>query len=96
MTFEELKAEADRYGYYLEKKKAYTRLMPCVCGKKRISLWCCSNGTWFYICPKCGRESQRSKTRIGAKKNWNSLINQIKTTEDEIRKLREMTERKEE
>ena len=96
MTLEELKAEADRQGYYLEKKKVYTKLMPCICGKKRIHLWCSSDGTWFYICPKCGRESQPSKTQIGAKRNWNNLINHIKTTEDDIRKLREMTEKKEE
>lgn len=96
MTFEELKAEADRQGYYLEKKKVYTRLLPCVCGKKRINLWRLSNGVWVYICPNCGRESQSSKTQIGAKKNWNELMNHIKTTEDEIRKRREMAERKEE
>lgn len=91
MKFEELKAEADRQGYYLEKKKVYTRLLPCTCGRKRINLWRLSNGAWVYICPNCGRESQSSKTKIGAKKNWNKLINHIKTTEDEIRKRREMT-----
>lgn len=96
MTLEELKAEADRQGYYLEKKKKYIKLMPCICGRKRINLWCFSNGAWVYICPNCGRESQSSKTQIGAKKNWNKLITHIKTTEDEIRKRREMTERKEE
>lgn len=97
MTLEELKAEADRHGYYLEKKKKYIKLMPCVCGKKRINLWCSSlNHTWFYICPECGRESQESKTKIGAKKNWNSLMEHIKTTHDEIRKRREVAEGKDE
>ena len=94
MTFEELKAEADRQGYYLEKKKIYIKLLPCICGKKRINVWCSSNGTWFYICPECGRESQPSKTQIGAKRNWNSLMEHIKETETKIREQRIMEERK--
>ena len=32
MTFEELKAEAKRQGYYIVKKKESIKLIPCTCG----------------------------------------------------------------
>ena len=40
MTLEELKAEANKLGYSLIKKKPYIPIKPCpVCGKKCTNLW---------------------------------------------------------
>ena len=59
MTIEELKAEADKLGYILVKKKPYQeRYLPCVCGcsceDARFERGMTDDGYYYRTCPKCG------------------------------------------
>ena len=57
MTFEELKEEAERQGYYLSKKQErLVKLLPCSCGRKRPSI--IRNGCRKYNARcGCGKET---------------------------------------
>lgn len=69
MTFEELKAEADRQGYNLVKKQKYISLKPCpVCGKKP-SEWF-NRGLHTYKC-ECDKHYQWFATNRAARIAWN-------------------------
>lgn len=69
MTFEELKAEADRQGYNLIKRHKYIKLLPCKeCGRKPKQ-WSGYGGI-FYKCD-CGNESEQHKRETQAKRLWN-------------------------
>ena len=71
MTFEELKAEANRQGYSLVKKPTYVPLAKCPCGAKlSVKAYDTIYGH-AYKCIKCGLESYPSKTHKGARENWN-------------------------
>lgn len=79
MTFEELKAEAERQGYYLMKKPTYIPKKPCVCGAKRsVRMFYTNKGKGFY-CNKCklGLNEQVAKTDKQAQINWNKLVEEL-------------------
>lgn len=62
------------------------KLLPCDCGRKRITLesyiveeWFDGDfdGTadrYFYSCPRCGRSSPSAKTPTKARTEWNEMI----------------------
>lgn len=76
MTFEELKAEADKQGYNLLKKQEKVKLLDCTCGGKRRFHWSKIKDWQTYEgleCEKCGKKVW-AKTELEAKKAWNKLI----------------------
>lgn len=76
MTFEELKAEAEKQGYNLIKKQPYVKLLPCTCGEKRIALYQYYFGGWYCECTKCGKTSEIVQRQRQAKINWNKKVQQ--------------------
>lgn len=74
MTFEELKAEAEKQGYNLIKKQPYIKLLPCTCGYKKIETFRYYYGNWFCECPKCGNRSDVCSSERKAKINWNKKV----------------------
>ena len=80
MTVEELKAEAKRLGYNIIKKPESVKLLPCVCGHKRVEQYYKhiqgkkKESGHFYWCQWCGREAEVGKTKIEAKKRWNEAM----------------------
>ena len=71
---EEFKVEAKRRGYNLIKRQPYVKLLPCVCGRKRIDLWHSAGNNKHYACPNCDTIAEKGKTTHQAKLNWNKLI----------------------
>lgn len=65
MTIDELKIEADQFGYRLIKKQEYIRLLPCVCGHNSRTLWWRMDGL-FYECNQCGRRAPIGSTEAEA------------------------------
>lgn len=80
MTFEELKAEADRQGYKLIKKSQYIRLERCPQCGKYPRLWCGQRGI-YYSCHQYN--SEPCKSERAAKLAWNRMANQEKGEHDE-------------
>ena len=83
MTFEELRAEANKQGYNLIKRPdPMPKLKQCICGRKQIGLW----NRWFdstdkfqYSCPKCGRQPNIwAKSVREARSIWNEMIDREK------------------
>lgn len=62
------------------KPRKYTKLVPCVCGSKRRTMWChpAKGMLKSYECIKCGRSSPPGKTEEEARKNWNNYISKLK------------------
>lgn len=83
MTFEELKAEADKLGYRLVKQSSPIRLIPCTCGSNRRESWYTFDGLQFYRCSKCGKESPAGASCRDAKRKWNEMIMKEKEKLDE-------------
>ena len=77
MTVEELKIEAKKLGYNIIKIKPKTKILPCICGRKRMEKWYfCQEGKDTKIeivCPICYREAI-GKTEQEAIENWNNSI----------------------
>lgn len=76
MTFEELKAEADKQGYKLVVYKKIEPFLPCTCGCNRRTHWYSyKNGenNIRLCCNRCGK-SASGKTEAEARRNWNALI----------------------
>lgn len=64
-------------GYSVIKKPEPVKLLPCVCGRKRIDLFYTFNGLGsgrFYKCPKCGLTSNKGKNEREAKILWNIRV----------------------
>ena len=79
LTFEQLKAEADRHGYNLVKKRQYVKFLPCTCGcNKRHTLYSMERIIWNvgYKCVRCGKEAF-GKNAEDAKLNWNDMIRNV-------------------
>ena len=79
MTLEELKLEADKLGYKLVKKQKSIKLLPCICGSKRRTMWITTAGGTkgvqrILACDKCGMEAPPGNTIQEAKGNWNKMI----------------------
>lgn len=73
-TDEEFKAEAKRRGYNLIKKPEPVKLLPCVCGRKRIGSWFTLGRMHFYKCETCGLSAAPGTNERHAKVNWNVMI----------------------
>lgn len=71
MTFEELKAEAEKQGYKLIKNKKYVKLLHCPnCGKAPSGWRSLRNGNWSYMC-ECGERAEGARTKTEARRLWN-------------------------
>lgn len=81
MTLEELKAEANKLGYSVVKKRRKVYLKPCVCGSNRRKLWNIANGEYFYTCDHCGRKSPPASSIMAAKELWNEMMKELKNGE---------------
>lgn len=77
MKLEELKAEAEKHGYTLTKKREYIRLKPCVCGHNRRHRWLTyimGISGYRYTCEKCGFEGGIGSSERAARIAWNEAI----------------------
>lgn len=75
MTFDELKLEAKKLGYRLEKIQEPVTLLPCpVCGKKRTSEWYKQGGLRFRQCCNCGFAGNYGENSKEAKIEWNKTV----------------------
>ena len=83
MTFDELKLEAKKLGYRLEKIQESITLLPCpICGKKRTNEWHMSlkstqqnqGGLLFRQCNNCGFAGNYGKNSKEAKIEWNKTV----------------------
>lgn len=83
MTYEELKAEAKAMGYNLIKIPEKVKLLPCVCGRKRIDCWYRNDHREYYRCVNCGLTSSTGKNNREAKLNWNKMIEEKKKDAEE-------------
>lgn len=81
MTLEELKAEANKLGYSVVKKRRKVYLKPCVCGCNRRELRNTYDLKYFYKCKRCGRESIPVSSIMGAKEMWNEMTKELKNGE---------------
>lgn len=76
LTDEEFKAEAKRRGYNLIKIPEKVKLLPCVCGRKRIRPYYQTGGYEFYRCD-CGLVAEKDKKSNQARLNWNKMIEEV-------------------
>ena len=67
-------------GYSVTKKPEPVKLLPCVCGRKRIDSWITRDG-YYYKCPVCGLMGMTGKTEREAKILWNKVVKEAKETE---------------
>ena len=79
MTLEELKLEADKLGYSLVKKQKSIKLLPCICGSERRTMWITTAGgikevQRILVCDKCGMKAPPGNTIQEAKENWNKMM----------------------
>ena len=78
MTFEELKAEAEKQGYNLiAKPPKKVKLLPCPCGRKQLSIWGRSNPEEYLVsCPKCGNgeDNEWCRKERQARLLWNEYV----------------------
>lgn len=81
MTFDELKLEAKKLGYRLEKIQESITLLPCpICGKKRTSEWYQhskidkKSGLLFRKCDNCGFAGNYGENSKEAKIEWNKTV----------------------
>ena len=66
-------------GYSVTKKPESVKLLPCVCGRKRLSLWYkMGSGNEFYKCPICDFTGESAKTTREAKILWNEAVEKAK------------------
>ena len=75
MNIEELRAEANRLGFSLNKKITYEKVLPCRCGSKHIRSEIVVRGK-YYRCADCGNTSEVAKTKYQAIINWNNAVKQ--------------------
>lgn len=96
MNLEELKLEAEKLGYKLIKKPENIKLERCTCGGKphemfRIDFGDSDDSGYIYTCPNCGLKSEAARTHIGAKREWNRMIEERidHMIEEEMKRLDE-------
>lgn len=83
MKLEELKAEAEKHGYVLTKKREHVRFEPCICGHNRRTQWTiCSNEVGYqYQCNHCGFRGGIGSTERAARIAWNEAVEKAGETE---------------
>jgi hypothetical protein len=79
MTLEDLKIEAKKHGYRLEKIPERIVLLPCpICGKKRTSTWYSPYGR-IVQCSSCdGFRGGYGRNEREAKLRWNEAVKAAK------------------
>ncbi len=79
MTLEELKVEADKLGYRLQKKQPYVPFPTCKCTnyRKGIQKYYKVGEGYFYQCENCGLTSQPAKLVRDAERNWYELTIEV-------------------
>lgn len=78
MTVDELRTEANKLGYNLVKKQAYTKPIRCTCGCKPINnmIWNERKFIGFsHECKNCNIQSKPHIRKYKAALNWNEMIN---------------------
>ena len=87
MTVEELRLEAKKLGYNIIKKPESVKLLPCLCGRKRVEIYYTHNfkdkskSGHFYWCQQCYLEGAVGRTKIEARKRWNEAVERAKANE---------------
>lgn len=78
MTLAELKIEADKLGYRLQKKQPYVPFPTCKCTnyRKGIERYQSTDG-YFYRCTVCGLTSKPARLVRDAEKNWYDLTVEV-------------------
>lgn len=85
MTLEELKAEANKLGYCLIKKKPYIPIKPCpVCGKRGTSVWYGQAGTQRR-CSFCDFDGDWTNEKISVNEAWNDAVERYLKEHKEVR-----------
>lgn len=76
MTYEELKAEANRQGYRLVKQSRPEKLLPCICGHNKRTHRFSHN---FYVleCKNCG-SIVRAETEKEVYSEWNKFMTKLR------------------
>lgn len=87
MTLEELRAEANKLGYSLIKKKPYIPIKPCpICGKKCTSVWYGTGdkGT-IRQCSSCDFEGDWTNEKISVNEAWNNAVERYMEEHEEVK-----------
>lgn len=77
LSDEEFKVEAKRRGYNLIKIPEKVKLLPCVCGGKKLKTWYVPGKKQFYECPNCGLRSEPATMIRQMNLNWNKMIEEV-------------------
>ena len=78
LTVQELKERAKKMGYNLIPIKKREKLLPCVCGRKRLECWVNAVDCIKTVrCPICGLEAKGS-TEYESRHAWNEMIKKYK------------------
>ena len=87
MTLEELKAEANKLGYDLIKKKPYIPIKPCpVCGKKSTSVWHGQRGKGtIRQCSFCDFAGDWTNEKIPTTEAWNNAVERYLKEHEEVK-----------
>lgn len=87
MTLEELKAEANKLGYSLIKKKPYIPIKPCpVCGKKSTHMWYdAANKKTARKCAFCDFEGDWTNGKISVNEAWNNAVERYMEEYEEVK-----------
>lgn len=87
MTLEELKAEANKLGYSLIKKKPYIPIKPCpVCDKKCTSVWYGQRGIGTQRqCSFCDFEGDWTNEKISVNEAWNNAVEKYLKDHKEVK-----------
>lgn len=87
MTLEELKAEANKLGYCLIKKKPYIPIKPCpVCGKKSTSVWYGQRGKGtMRQCSFCDFAGDWTNEKIHTTEAWNNAVEMYLKEHEEVK-----------
>ena len=86
MTLEELKAEANKLGYSLIKKKPYIPIKPCpICGKKSTSVWYGVRGKGMMRqCSFCDFEGDWTNGKTSVNEAWNNAVERYLKEHEEV------------
>ena len=87
MTLEELKAEANKLGYGLIKKKSYIPIKPCpVCGKKSTRIWYGQRGKGtMRQCSFCDFAGDWTNEKIHTTEAWNNAVERYLKEYEEVK-----------
>lgn len=86
MTLEELKIEANKFGYSLIKKKPYIPIKPCpICGKKSTSVWRRKDAETQRKCSFYNFEGDWTNGKISINESWNNAVERYLNGHKEVK-----------